>query len=254
MTPARPSRAIRPRANDTRPGYRFERLTQARVVEVTAVTPRVREIRLRGPGLVTRRVEPGAHLPLEVPREGAEPVIRTYSVWRSEAADSTLTLRLVLHDGGGPGMRWARSVAIGDRVRLGTPRNRIRLDPAARHHVFLGEESAAVPLLTMLAALPDTAPVRGVLETTGPDEEFEPPTGAHRLSWVHRGDAPAAGSPTLLRTLRGLDLPREPGTAYVAGEATACRAIVTHLVRDRAWPRKAIRVQTQWTPGRCGLL
>ncbi|MFD0922748.1 siderophore-interacting protein [Saccharopolyspora rosea] len=230
------------------------RFLDARIVAVDDVNPEMREIRLRGPALARLSSKPGAHLPVEVPVPGQQPVLRTYSVWRHSPADASLTLRVAVHRPGGPGSRWATAAAAGDRIRLGVPRNRIVLDPRAAYHVFVGEETGAVPLLAMLAALPADAEVFGVLETTGPDQEMSPPSGARSLHWVHRGRAPAAGSTVLLRGVRELDLPRRPGVAYVAGEARTCQAVVRHLVRDRGWPRPAVKVQTHWTPGKTGLL
>lgn len=135
----------------------------------------MREIRLRGPALAMVGSKPGAHLAVEIPAAGGEPVLRTYSVWSHTPSNASLTLRVALHDPGGPGSAWASTVATGDRLRLGTPSNRIALDPSAPYHVFVGEETGAVPLLTMLAALPASADALGVLETTGPDAELSAP-------------------------------------------------------------------------------
>ncbi|WP_063713866.1 siderophore-interacting protein [Amycolatopsis nigrescens] len=238
---------------NTRYGNRFgaARMLDAVVSEVHDVTPEMREITLRGPALRMVASKPGAHLPVEIP--GGEPELRTYSVWAHRPADASLTLRVALHHPGGPGSRWAGGVTTGTRVRIGVPRNKIVLDPGARYHVFAGEETGSVPLLAMLAALPSDAEVFGVLETTGPEAEPPAPAGARTLGWVHRGRTPAAGSPVLVRAVRGLDLPRAHGVAYVAGEAATCRAVLRLLI-DRGWPRQAVKVQTHWTQGRCGLL
>lgn len=228
-------------------------MLDARITEVHDVTPEMREIQLRGPALARLSSKPGAHLPVEIPVDGQAPELRTYSVWSHTLSDASLTLRIALHHPGGPGSRWASTAKPGQRVRLGTPRNRILLDPRARYHVFIGEETGAVPLLTMLAALPAEAESFGVLETTRPEAELSVPTSSRTLRWVHRGRAPAAGSLVLVRAIRELVLPPQPGIAYVAGEASTCRAVVRHLVGDRGWPRHAVRVQTHWTPGKSGL-
>lgn len=191
---------------------------------------------------------------MEIPAAGQEPVLRTYSVWSHTPSDSSLTLRVVLHDPGGPGSAWASAVATGDRLRLGTPGNRIALDLSAPYHVFVGEETGAVPLLTMLAALPASTEAYGVLETTGPGAELSAPTGSRALPWVHRGSESAAASKVLGQAVRELELPQRHGIAYVAGESATCRAVLRHLVSERGWPRYAVKVQAQWTPGKCGLV
>lgn len=218
-----------------------------------AINPRMWEIRLRGPALGTVGAKPGAHVPVEVPVEGAKaPVLRTYSVWAHDRTAASLTLRVVAHSPGGPGSHWAATADVGQRLRIGLPRNRIALEPDARYHVFVGEETGAVPLLAMLAALGPAAVAFGVLETVDAASELSIPNGAP-LEWVHRGSASAVNSPVLLRAVRRLDLPDRPGVAYVAGESATCRAVSRHLVGERGWPRYAVRTQAQWTPGHCGL-
>jgi len=71
--------------------------------------------------------------------------------------------------------------------------------------------------------------------------------------WRHRGDAPAADSATLVAAVRDLELPPEPGIAYVAGEARSVQAIRAHLVRGRGWPRGSVLVKPFWVPGGRGM-
>jgi NADPH-dependent ferric siderophore reductase len=213
----------------------------------------MREIRLCGPALAMLPSKPGAHLPVEIPVAGQRSELRTYSVWSHTPADASLTLRVALHHPGGPGSRWASTVSTGERLRVGVPRNHITLEPTAPYHLFVGEETGAVPLLTMLAALPASAETHGVLETTESDAELSPPVGARTLHWVYRGRASAADSLVLLQAVRRLTLPPGPGIAYVAGESGTCRAVLRHLLSERGWPRRAVRLQSHWTPGKCGL-
>jgi NADPH-dependent ferric siderophore reductase len=89
----------------------------------------------------------------------------------------------------------------------------------------------------MTRGLPASARVFGVIEA----EDRLPLPRA--LTWTDN----------LLDGLRDLDLPAEPGVAYLAGEARACQAARRHLVRDRGWPRKATVVKPFWTPGKHGM-
>jgi len=73
------------------------------------------------------------------------------------------------------------------------------------------------------------------------------------VTWHYRGGAPAASSASLVAAVRELNLPAEPGSAYLAGEARTVQAIGQHLVRERGWPRRAIRSKPFWTPGKTGL-
>jgi NADPH-dependent ferric siderophore reductase len=267
-----PRRSFRPGASPRRP-------LPTRVRAVTAPTAHLREIELTGPDLPHLRPRPGAHLVVHVPDR------RVYSIWRFVPREPLLTIRVVLHPAGGPGCDWARRVQPGDRVTVEPPRSKITLASEASFHLFIGDETGAVPLLAMRAALPHTAVSLGVFESAGPDDEMpapDPIPSGHQgatpapipsvhqdatpapipsvhqdatpalIPWVHRGAAPAAASRTLLTAVRRLSLPAGNGTAYVAGESITCRLIQRHLIEERGWPRRSVLTQPQWTPGHPG--
>ncbi len=222
---------------------------------MTDVTGHLRGIELTGPDVPRLRCRPGAHLVVHVPARSAA-ARRVYSIWRHDPRAASLALRVAVHDAGGPGCDWARAARAGDRITVEPPRSRITLDPAAAFHVFVGEETAAVPLLAMHAALHRAsggrAVVHGVFEAAGPDDEVPGAAGVPALPWVHRGAAPAVASRTLLRAVQELELPAGAGAAYVAGESDTCRLVQRHFVEVRGWPRRAVHVQQQWAAGRPG--
>ncbi|MFC7529669.1 siderophore-interacting protein [Actinoplanes sp. GCM10030250] len=221
----------------------------ARVRSVGDVTSHMREIELAGPEVPRLRFRPGAHLVVRVP-VGDGHARRVYTIWGRR--ESVLTIRVALHDEGGPGCVWARTVAPGDRITLEPPRSKIMLDETAAFHLFVGDETGAVPLLSMRAALPGDSVVAGVFESAGADDEMPGAHGVPSLPWVHRGRASAVASRVLLRAVQDLELPPGSGAAYVAGESDTCRLVQRHLIEQRGWSRRAIRVQPQWTPGRPG--
>lgn len=220
-----------------------------RVHSVVEAGERFREIRLRGRVLATMRFSPGSHVVVHTPAR------RVYSVWVHRPDLEVVALRVAVHDGASPGCVWAAGVSPGDTVLIEPPRTKIALTDAAPYHLFAGEETGAVPLLALRAALHRSRPdatVLGVLETSGPAGEMHGHRGVPPLPWVHRGPAPAVASPVLLEAVRSLDLPAAPGVAYVAGESATCRLIQAHLVHDRGWPRACVKTQPQWAPGRPG--
>jgi NADPH-dependent ferric siderophore reductase len=89
-----------------------------------------------------------------------------------------------------------------------------------------------------------------VVEIDRPEDALVLP-GAVR--WQYRHGAPAAGSASLLETVRHLELPAEPGVAYLAGEARTIQTIRSYLVSERQWPRRSVLTKPFWTPGRPGL-
>ncbi|SHF72446.1 NADPH-dependent ferric siderophore reductase, contains FAD-binding and SIP domains [Jatrophihabitans endophyticus] len=232
-------------------------LHSARVHSVQRRAARWRHVTLVGPELAELSWQPGQHVRLQV---AAAPgavdwlvgTLRTYSVW--DHHDDALEL-LVFDHGDGPGAAWARTARPGDELRLLGPEGRFVTAPAA-HHLFVGEETAQVAYGPMLRALPADAVVFGRLEVDGPDERLD--LGAdgiprHDVEWSYRGGRSAASAQPLVDAVRALDLPPEPGIAYLAGEAHTIQLVRRHLVEERQWPRRNVRTKPFWTPGRTGL-
>jgi NADPH-dependent ferric siderophore reductase len=213
--------------------------------------PRMRRIELDGPALTGLGWVPGQQVRLQVAAQNAAVdwligTLRTYSVWDYHGQQ----LELIIFDhSDGPGAQWGRTVEPGDEVRLLKPQGDFVVADAP-HHLFVGEETASVAFGPMLRALPATADVRGVIEVESPKEQL---TLDRELVWLHRDGGPAASSATLLAAVAGLDLPAEPGIAYVAGEARTVQSIRNHLVADRGWPRRSVRTKPFWAPGKKGL-
>jgi NADPH-dependent ferric siderophore reductase len=220
------------------------------VAGVTEITPRMRKISLAGPALGALAWVPGQHVRVRIPDGGLGlGTLRTYSLW-ARAAD---WLELcVLNHGDGPGARWVRAVKVGDDVRFRKPEGRLVVAESAPYHVFAGEETAAVAFGAMLRGLAPDATVYGAIEVDSAADRLPLPR-ADELTWRYRGGGDAAGSDGLVAAVRELDLPRDPGVAYLAGEARTCQAVRAHLVRDRGWPRRSVLVKPFWTPGRRGM-
>jgi NADPH-dependent ferric siderophore reductase len=217
------------------------------VTDVRPVAARMRRITLAVPGLAW---VPGQQVRVCVgniaaPASWLDGLRRTYSVWDYDGA---LLQLCVLDHGDGPGARWARSVQAGDEVLLSPPEGALVIRPAA-HHLLVGEETAAVAFGPLLRALGEQ-PWRAVVEVDARGDRLPLPD---EVSWHYRAGAPAASSAALVAAVRELDLPAEPGSAYIAGEARTVQAIGQHLIRERGWPRRAIRAKPFWTPGKTGL-
>ncbi|HET6344054.1 MAG TPA: siderophore-interacting protein [Myxococcota bacterium] len=206
------------------------------VSEVEDVTPRMRRIRLHGESLRDLAYRPGQHVRVRVGEFGLKAfrdALRTYSVWHYDT-EGQLDLCVLDHSASGPGARWARTVQVGQQVAFTKPEGRLVVQQDAPYHLFVGDETAAVPFGAMLRALPDSAKAAVVLEG---DDRLPLPREA---TWVQRGSLIEA-------------LPDTPGFAYIAGEARTCQAVRRHLVQERNWPRKAIIVKAFWAPGKRGM-
>lgn len=229
------------------------------VTEVEPIAARMRRIRLTDPRLASSGFTPGQHLrvlvsdllSLQALRERFRDALRTYSVWHHDPATMSIDLCILDH-GDGPGARWARQVAVGDDVYFKGPEGKFVLR-SAPYHLFVGEETAQVAFGAMLRALKPGALVHGIIEV---DDEADrlPLPYAEQITWLSRHAASAERTAPLIQALRSLQLPDEPGHAYIAGEAKTCAAARRHLVEDRGWPaRSTTSVKPFWTPGRRGL-
>jgi NADPH-dependent ferric siderophore reductase len=251
----------------------------ARVEEINLLSPRMRQITLR-PAVTGLAWVPGQHVQVQVgarpgPLEMLTGLHRTYTVWDYNG----FTLQLCVFDHGhGPGAQWAGQAALGEEVLITRPQGEFVLR-AGPYHLFAGEETASVAYGAMLRNHPDIE-AHVVVEIDRPEDALVLP-GAVR--WQYRHGAPAAGSASLLETVRHLELPAEPGVAYLAsphhpddpvipGQRTAVappvrahqavldvrrgRTGVTRDVRARAGPllrRVGLRPRGSWSGSRLGI-
>ena len=222
---------------------------RAEVAGIDQITPRMRLIRLAGDALGGLAWTPGQQVRVRVRDPRGKTALRTYSVWSYQGDEIGLC---VLDHGDGPGAAWARSLEKGDEVLLRRPEGAFVAAESAPYHVFAGEETASVAFGAMLGALPAAARVYGAIEVAREDDRLPLPRAAE-LVWRFRGDAPAASSAGLVSAVRGLDLPAEPGVAYLAGEARTSQAVRAHLVSERGWPRRSVLVKPFWAPGKRGM-
>lgn len=240
-------------------------LTPARVVSVERTGPRLRLVTLTGPALCDLTWLPGQHVRVQVAASpsGVDWLVgipRTYTVW--DLDDQNLQL-IVFDHGEGPGAAWARTAQPGDEVMFLKPQGSFVTAPAA-YHLFVGEETAQVAFGPMMRSLPAGSRIFARLEVDGPGERLElrpvlsgstdgPVLTAWDLDWQYRHGRPAASAQSLVEAVRDLDLPAEPGRAYLAGEARTIQMVRRHLVEDRGWPRRNVSTKPFWAPGRKGL-
>ncbi|HWC82701.1 MAG TPA: siderophore-interacting protein [Pseudonocardiaceae bacterium] len=220
----------------------------ATVAELELLTPRLLAVALTGPALRDLDWTPGQQVRVQVGGSGMLGALRTYSVW--DYRETILELRIYLH-GSGQGADWARRVRVGDRVSLRPPEGRFVTHPGA-YHLFAGEDTAAVAFGAMLRELDLAVPVHGVLETETAADRLSLPR-AGELTWISRDGGSAADSARLVEAVAALELPDQPGLAYLAGEARTCQMVRRHLVAERGWPRRSVLVKPFWAPGRRGM-
>lgn len=220
------------------------------LTEKTMISPRMLQLQIIGDSLKDLPWKPGQHIRLSLSKSSM--LLRTYTVRRYDARQGSLDVWIMLH-GQSPATAWVNTINPGEEISFLGPTGSFLLpEEEASSYLFVGEETAAVTIQTMLEALPATARVMGCLETRQPGEEI-PGSSPHQLPWIYRNGAPAHSSPVLLAAVRSLKLPSTPGIAYLAGEARTCQAIRHYLRSELNWPRTAIHTKAYWTPGKKGL-
>lgn len=148
-----------------------------------------------------------------------KPAVRKYTIRHIDVANGSVAIDFVLHGDAGPGSRFARHAAVGDRIGMAGPGGRGLVE--AQRYVFMTDPTGLPALARMLAHLPPDARGEAVVEVAGADDEImlgRPPGIA--LRWLHR----TAGA-RLEDAFAALALPDEPIYLWVAAEHAAFRHI-----------------------------
>lgn len=217
----------------------MEEAGRLEVLAVARPTPRVRRVTFAAPEGFEHW--PDQQLKLYFPRGGAlrlpesdadtmrwyqaylaipldrRPWMRSFTV--RAATPDTLEIDFVLHDTGGPAVRWARQAAAGQVIgRYGPSVAYRRALPEAAEYLFAGDETAVPAVTSLLAALPSTARAAVVLSVHSEQEEQPLPSAATvETHWVRGG---------LAERIAELPLPE---VAWLAGEAGEVRTLRRHL-------------------------
>lgn len=177
--------------------------------------------------------------------EGADTVVRTYTVRGWDPAQRRLTIDFVVHDGG-VAATWAMGAAPGHVVGVNTPKA-LYAAPAELAWQLLVADATGLPAALRLAEqAPAGVRTRVVIEVPGPGHEqaVELPDGVE-LAWVHGGNGHAPSR--VADIVRAAELPEGPGYVWVAGEARATRHVRKYLRHELRLPSSSYKVVGYWT-------
>lgn len=179
--------------------------------------------------------------------DGSRAPIRTFTPRYFDAAQNALTLDVVLHDHG-TATDWARAAAVGDEVAISGPGRAEVLDPDARTHLLVGDESAIPAIGQLLEAIPHDRTIEVHVELSDPVARLDLP--AHPGASVTWHDARPGGAPgdAMFAALRGVE--PLPDAVWVAGEAAAVQRARTHLFDERGRSRSDVTARGYWKLGR----
>ncbi|MFR9803567.1 siderophore-interacting protein [Pseudonocardia sp. RS010] len=153
-----------------------------------------------------------------------------------------LTVDIVLHPGG-IGGEWAARARIGDRLEITHHNSWFRRPEEARWQLLVGDVTALPAVGRIVEESADRLPTTVLVEVPHRQDAQDLP-GA-QVRWMHTeglGRTPSR----LDELVRGVQLPPGPGYVYVAGEASATRAVRRHLRRELGLPGGAYGVVGYW--------
>ena len=243
------------------------RIFRAEVVSVRRLTPVMTRVVLGGPELAQFRTtgvgdeyvrlflpRPGEREPV-LPfatatgwdyAEGVEPgPLRTYTVRAVDPGAGTVTIDMVLHDGG-VAAAWARSASPGDVVGLNSPDGLYAPPPDLAWQLLVADAAGLPAAARLLEQTPPGVRTRAVLEVPEPaDRQHIPVHDDVEICWVYGGNGHRASC--LDQVVRSFDRPSGPGYIWVAGETKAMRAVRRHLRHELRLPCAAYKVVGYWT-------
>ncbi|QUD87513.1 siderophore-interacting protein [Phenylobacterium montanum] len=221
------------------------------LVSVASLGPRLTRIGLIGDDLDRLAWTPGNDLVLELPLPGGERAGRHYTIRHFDPLELRLDIDLVRH-GEGAAEAWLAAARLGERITAYGPRGRTRLEPTARRHLFVGDETALPAFFAMAERLPQGAEGLALIEIE-PDAEVQPLNTRAEVTVEWRRRAPGEGPASRLNLDRLLALGPDPrgAHAYVLGETSQVRA-QRHALMVMGFDRAQITAEGYWRPGRIG--
>lgn len=242
------------------------RIHRAEVVAVRRLTPVMTRVVLGGPGLADFRStgigdeyvrlflpRPGKREPVlpfatdtgwDYP-EGVEPgPLRTYTVRAVDPAAGTVTLDMVVHEGG-IAAAWARTAAPGHIVGLNTP-DSLYSPPTDMTWQLLVTDAAGLPAAArLLEQSPPGVRTRAVIEVPSPaDRQHIPVHDGVEICWLYGGNGTRPSC--LEQVMRSAERPSGPGYIWVAGETRVMRGVRRYLRHELRLPCTAYKVVGYW--------
>jgi len=188
-----------------------------------------------------------------------QPILRTYTVRRVDAAKREILVDFVVHGDEGIAGPWAKTVEPGTTVRFVGPGSGYRPRGDAPWHLLASDEAGLPAVAAALEALPDDAVAKVFIEVAGPEDELDliAPPGAE-ITWVHRGgpagevdDSLAGDNAPLIAAVRAAEwLGGEPHV-FIHGEAQAVMQNLRPYIRkERGVSAANASISGYWRRGR----
>lgn len=180
----------------------------------------------------------------------AWPILRTYTIRAIDLDAREVWIDFVVHGDAGVAGPWAAQAAPGDTIHLRGPGGAYSPDPAADHHLLVGDEAALPAILAAIESLPSGARATAFVEVSdGAEEQPVATAGDVEVFWLHRGDAEPGSTSLLEDAVRGWDWPEGVVHAFVHGESTLLRTVRPYVKDEQGVPREGLSVSAYWRLG-----
>lgn len=180
--------------------------------------------------------------------EAERPWMRTYTVRRHRPRDEQVDIDFVLHDDAGPASRWAAEARPGDVLgMLGPAVSHLRTPAPGVPKLFVGDETALPAIAAWCESLAVGERAQVHVEVDGDADELPLESDAElQVHWHHRDGVAPGRSAVLLDAVRALPRPDGPLFGWLAGEASAVRALRRHLVGEWGLDKRAVAFAGYW--------
>ena len=208
---------------------------EARVVDVSRLSPSLLRIRLASGRISAERFVPGSKIKVHV-GDGA---MRSYTPASVDPHRGRLDI-VVFVQGDSAASRWASALHRDDTVHFLGPASSISGPSGDEPWVgFYGDETA-IGLAEAIMGAAATHVVLGAIETRPGDVAA---LDHLSLDAVPRGPEVGTG---LVEHARTLEIPHGPGVVWLSGEATSVLALRTVLL-ERGVPKTRLRIKPYWS-------
>ena len=177
------------------------------------------------------------------------PLNRTYTPRRWDLRTGELTVDFLLH-GEGPGSNWAQQARPGQVLAVSQQPGGAYKVAAEAEWYLIGGDEAALPVGTLLEALPASCFAYVFVEVADAAEELklESP-GKFQVKWLHHGRAAGRVGRRLEQAVREFQFPEGSGRIWIGCEAGVMRDIRRHLLNERGMDRARAHTQGYWKYG-----
>lgn len=224
-------------------------IREMEVIRSGYLSPHMLSVTLGGENVHTIPADQeSAYIKLIFPREGEDkPLMRTYTIRAQRPGE--IDVDFVIHEDAGPASAWAAKAKPGDRILIGGPGPKKRINPEGDWFLIAGDMTALPAITVNLQSLPDNARGYAVIEVISEDDiqPLEHPSGIE-LHWLINPTPDTSGE-FLLSGIRERPWLEGQVAVWAACEFNSMRALRKYLKQEHDIPRDHLYISSYWKIG-----